>query len=128
MKKTVVDQPLQADPDLLSVIIPAYNCPTIDRDLLGIQKYLEELSRPYEIICVVDGLNSAKDETADLAKSVRGPRIKVFYYPENRGKGYAVRYGAGIRPIDVVPTRMQSVLIGCVPPFSQKRNTKLDIL
>lgn len=93
MKKNIIDQPLRADSSLLSVIVPAYNCPTIDRDLLGIQKYLEELSCPYEIICVVDGPNSAKDETADLAKSVRGPRIKVFYYPENRGKGYAVRYG-----------------------------------
>ena len=93
MKKTVVDQPLQADPNLLSVIVPAYNCATIDRDLLGIQKYLEELNRPYEVICVVDGAKSAKDNTPDLAKSTRGPRMKVFYYHENRGKGYAVRYG-----------------------------------
>ena len=93
MKKTVVDQPLQADPNLLSVIVPAYNCATIDRDLLGIQKYLKELNRPYEVICVVDGAKSAEDNTPDLAKSTRGPRMKVFYYHENRGKGYAVRYG-----------------------------------
>lgn len=93
MKKTIVDQPLRADPNLLSVIVPAYNCQTIDRDLLGIQKYLDELNRPYEIICVVDGAKSDDDPTPQLAKSVRGLRIKVYPYQENRGKGYAVRFG-----------------------------------
>jgi len=93
MKKTIVSEPLMADPNLLSVIMPAYNCGTVDRDMLGIQKYLEELNRPYEIICVVDGLKTEKDKTEQLAKSVRGPRIKVFFYKENRGKGYAVRFG-----------------------------------
>lgn len=93
MKRTIVEQPLKADQNLLTVIVPAYNCSSIDRDLLGIQKYLEELNRPYEIICVVDGLKTAKDETAETAKSVRGPRIKVYFYHENRGKGYAIRFG-----------------------------------
>ncbi len=93
MKKTVISEPLRAVPDLLSVIVPAYNCNTIDRDLLGIQKYLDELNRPYEIICVVDGVKNEKDNTADQAKTVRGPRIKVFPYKQNRGKGYAVRFG-----------------------------------
>lgn len=93
MKRTVISEPLRADPDLLSVIVPAYNCATIDRDLLGIQKSLEELNRPYEIICVVDGLKQAKDKTYEIAQRVRGPRIKVYFYKENRGKGYAIRYG-----------------------------------
>ncbi len=93
MKKTIVDQPLKADSGLLSVIVPAYNCTTVDRDLLGIQKYLEELNRSYEIICVVDGLKSSKDKTEQLAKSARGHRIKVYFYKENRGKGYAIRFG-----------------------------------
>ncbi len=93
MRKTIVERPLLAVSDLLSVIVPAYNCKSIDRDLLGIQKYLEELNRPYEIICVVDGVKNDKDNTADVAKSVRGPRIKVFPYQKNRGKGYAVRFG-----------------------------------
>lgn len=93
MKKTIVSEPLKADPSLLSVIVPAYNCYTINRDLLGIQKYLNELNRSYEIICVVDGTKSDTDKTPILAKSVRGPRIKVYYYKKNRGKGYAVRLG-----------------------------------
>lgn len=93
MKRTVIDQPLRADPNLLSVIVPAYNCETVDRDLLGIQKYLEELNRPYEIVCVVDGLKNGKDKTRELAEEIRGPRIKVYSYTDNRGKGYAVRFG-----------------------------------
>lgn len=93
MKRTIIDQPLRADSNLLSVIVPAYNCETVDHDLLGIQKFLEELNRPYEIICVVDGLKNGKDKTYELAEKVRGPRIKVYFYSENRGKGYAVRYG-----------------------------------
>lgn len=93
MKKTVIEQPLLAVPDLLSVIVPAFNCNTIDCDLVGIQKYLDELKRPYEIICVVDGVKNEKDNTPDLAKSIRGPRIKVYPYKQNRGKGYAVRFG-----------------------------------
>ncbi len=93
MKKTIVSEPLRADPNLLSVIVPAYNCQTIDRDLLSIKKYLDELARSYEIICVVDGVKNENDKTSDLAKSVRGPGIKVFPYKDNRGKGYAIRFG-----------------------------------
>lgn len=93
MRKIVVSEPLTADPNLLSVIIPVFNCKTIDRDLIGIQHYLEDLNRAYEIICVVDGLKSEKDKTAEIAKKVRGPRLKVYPYRENRGKGYAVRFG-----------------------------------
>lgn len=93
MKKTIVEEPLSSDPNLLSVIVPAYNCATIDRDVLSIQNYLDELNRPYEIICVVDGSGVEEDGTRELAKSVRGPRIKVYSYRTNRGKGYAVRFG-----------------------------------
>ncbi len=82
-----------ADPNLLSIIVPVYNCPSILRDLNGIQKYLLELKRPYEIICVVDGLTSVKDKTVDLAKKARGPKIKVYFNKINRGKGYAIRFG-----------------------------------
>lgn len=93
MKKTVIVEPLRADRNLLSVIVPAYNCPTIDQDLAGIQKYLEELNRPYELICVVDGLKSDNDQTSELAHRVRSLHTKVYFYRDNKGKGYAVRFG-----------------------------------
>ena len=84
---------MKADPELLSIIVPVYHCRTIYHDLISIQKYLEEIKRPYEIICVVDGLKSEKDKTAQSARKARGPRIKVYPNKENRGKGYAVRFG-----------------------------------
>ncbi len=79
--------------DLLSIIVPAYNCRTIYKDLLFIKKNLETLSRPYELICVVDGLKSKKDITFTEAKKARNKEIKIYFYKENKGKGYAIRYG-----------------------------------
>ncbi len=81
------------DPELLSVIVPAYNCKTINRDLGSIKLHLDLINRPYELICVVDGLKSEKDPTRELAKSMSGPSVKVYFYQENKGKGYAIRYG-----------------------------------
>jgi len=83
----------KSDPNLLSVIVPAYNCNTIFRDLLTLKKYLDELSRPYEIICVVDGRKNKADHTIELAKKIKDKNIQTFFYLENKGKGYAIRYG-----------------------------------
>jgi len=77
----------------LSVIVPAYKQKsTIKRDLESVDLALEEglKGRLYEIICVVDG---DLDGTFDEAKRVRSSRVKVLRYKENRGKGYAVRFG-----------------------------------
>jgi len=81
------------DPDLLSVIVPAYNCKTIARDLTTIEDHLTRLSQPYEIICVVDGRKILKDRTREKAKKVVSKTIKVYFYPKNKGKGYAIRFG-----------------------------------
>lgn len=78
---------------LLSVIVPTYKQPrTIQRDLKNIDKVLKSSLQgiKYEIICVVDG---EVDRTYKEAKKIRNPRIKVFTYSRNRGKGYAVRFG-----------------------------------
>lgn len=82
-----------ADPNLLSVIMPAYNCKTIYRDLLTLKQCLEELNRSCEIICVVDGRKNKNDKTIELAKKIKNKSVQTFFYSENRGKGYAVRYG-----------------------------------
>jgi len=81
------------DPNLFSIIVPAYNCPTIKRDLKIIEKYVKDLNRPYEIICVVDGSSRFRDSTKIKARSARSKTIKIYTYSPNRGKGYAVRYG-----------------------------------
>src|SRR3989344_3542247 len=81
------------DKYLLSVIVPAYRCPTIGKDLKGIEKYLIKLNRPYEIICICDGYPDNKDKTTKNAKKVKSDTIKVYSYRDNRGKGYAIRFG-----------------------------------
>lgn len=78
---------------LLSVIIPAYRQKfTIKKDLENIDKVLSKGLRDYdyEVICVVDG---RVDNTLGEAKKVNLPKVKVLGYKENKGKGYAVRYG-----------------------------------
>lgn len=81
------------NPEILSVIVPAYNCKTIDKDLSFIKLYLDLLKRPYEIICVVDGVKNGRDKTRINAEKMRGKDVKVYFYKKNKGKGYAVRYG-----------------------------------
>jgi glycosyltransferase involved in cell wall biosynthesis len=53
-------------------------------------RILDRLTVPYEVIVVSDGNT---DETAVRARQVPCPHIRVLGYPENRGKGYALRYG-----------------------------------
>ncbi len=83
----------KSDPNLLSVIVPAYNCKTIGHDLTSLKQYLDELNRPYEIICVVDGRKNQRDHTPELAKNINNKSTKVYTYKENKGKGYAIRFG-----------------------------------
>lgn len=83
----------KSDPNLLSVIVPTFNCKTIKRDLTALDRYLTALVRPYEIICVIDGRKSVKDRTREYAKKAKNENIRVYYYPKNKGKGYAIRYG-----------------------------------
>lgn len=80
-------------PDLLSVIVPAYNCSTIAQDLRSILRYLYDLNRDFELICVVDGKKDGRDKTYKKAIKVKDPKLKIFTYRENRGKGYAIRFG-----------------------------------
>lgn len=64
----------------------------IQDNLQELNTLLYKLKCTFEIICVVDGgadntLNKAKD----AAKKIH--LVKVYSYINNRGKGYAVRYG-----------------------------------
>ncbi|MBU2577910.1 glycosyltransferase [Patescibacteria group bacterium] len=86
--------------NLLSVIVPAYKQERIIvKDLKNLDSVLSRFNCNYEIICVVDG---KLDKTFERAKSVSSSRIKVIGYKENRGKGYAVRYGMARAKGDVV--------------------------
>lgn len=80
--------------NLLSVIVPAYKqAKTIKKDLETIDQTLANglpNNTNYEIICVVDG---SPDKTYQNAKKVKSKKIIVLNYKQNRGKGYAVRFG-----------------------------------
>ncbi len=76
----------------ISVIVPAYKQEnTIISDLRRINKVLRQTNLNYEIICVIDGINS--DKTYQKAKSIKLKKLKVIGYQDNQGKGNAVRYG-----------------------------------
>ncbi len=76
----------------LSVIVPVYKQEkTIGVDLRQINRALSQTRFAYEIIAVVDGKKI--DRSFEEAKKVRLSCLRVIGYPDNRGKGYAVRYG-----------------------------------
>ncbi len=76
---------------LVSIIVPIYKQQkTIQQDLKNIDDVLSKTRWKYEIIGVIDGF---VDSSYELAKKVESKTIKIFGYEENKGKGYAVRYG-----------------------------------
>lgn len=78
---------------LLTVIVPAYKQGgTIKKDLETINDILSAGLKDYdyEVICVVDG---ELDNTLEETKKIKRNKVKVFSYPENHGKGYAIRFG-----------------------------------
>lgn len=76
----------------LSVIVPVYKQEkTIENDLKNIDSVLRQIRYDYEIIVVVDGVDI--DNSFKNAKKVKSPKINIYGYPHNHGKGYAVRFG-----------------------------------
>lgn len=70
----------------LSVVIPAYN---EEKHIDSVLTKLEEVSYVNEIIVVDDG---STDNTSKIVKKHK--KIKLLQYGGNKGKGYAMRYGA----------------------------------
>ena len=75
----------------LSVIVPAYReGRRIHRNLTRLLGELDKLNVQYEVIVVSDGNT---DSTASEARRVGSPAVKVFDYPMNVGKGFALSLG-----------------------------------
>jgi glycosyltransferase involved in cell wall biosynthesis len=75
----------------LSVVVPAYReGKRIRANLTRLLGELDKLAVPYEVIVVSDG---NIDATASEARKVQSPAIKVFEYPMNAGKGFALALG-----------------------------------
>lgn len=75
----------------VSVVVPAYQeaasiVPALQR-LVGV---LERDGREFEVVVVSDG---STDGTADLARGLGDPRVRVLEYFPNHGKGHALRTG-----------------------------------
>lgn len=85
---------------MLSVIIPAYNeGKNIERTLRLLERSLERMNRPHEVVLVCDGCT---DDTATRAKALKLDHVRVLTYEKNRGKGYALTYGTNHSKGDVV--------------------------
>ncbi|MDO8592361.1 MAG: glycosyltransferase family 2 protein [bacterium] len=81
-----------------SIVIPVYN---EKNTILEILKRIEAVELPLakEIIFVDDG---STDGTREILKSLPPDKYKIFYQPENRGKGAAVRRGFSQATGDVI--------------------------
>ena len=76
---------------LVSIIIPAHRQEkTIAKDLKTINKTIQRIRYPAEIIVVIDG---QEDKTFQKAKKLKIKNLKVYLLKKNQGKGYAVRFG-----------------------------------
>src|SRR5467141_2487081 len=75
----------------LSVIVPAYReGKRIYDNLIRLLDELNKLDATYEVVVVSDGNT---DGTVREARRVRSPRVRVFHYPMNIGKGFALSLG-----------------------------------
>jgi len=79
--------------DFLSIVIPAYKQEkTIVRDIKRLNKTIEGFGFKYEIIVVVDGFIDRTYEKLKILKKGNN-NLKIHGFKDNRGKGYAVKYG-----------------------------------
>ena len=74
----------------LSVIMPMYNEKNIAGNVKQTIKAIDTFNLPYEIIVVDDG---SKNNCFQEAKKVKSSKVKVVGYKENKGKGFAIKYG-----------------------------------
>ena len=87
---------------LLSLVVPAYKQEkTIIKDIKALDKALSAFSFKHEIIVVVDGFI---DKTYALLLNQKSKirHLKVFGYEDNRGKGFALKYGIKEAKGDVI--------------------------
>jgi glycosyltransferase involved in cell wall biosynthesis len=77
----------------LSLILPVYRgAEWIGENVRTVLDGLEEIRRPFELIVVCDGDDDLASHDARRA-AARDARVRVFHYPQNQGKGFAVSFG-----------------------------------
>lgn len=76
---------------MFSLVIPMYNEAAILPDTLAtLNAYMQDHFDEYEILFSDDG---SVDGSAELVANCGYPNVRVISYPQNRGKGCAVRCG-----------------------------------
>ena len=85
----------------ISLCVPMYNeSSIIENTAKMLNKYMSEhFGNDYEIIFADDG---SRDGSADIVNNLNLPNVKVVGYPQNQGKGCAVRHGVLASCGDVV--------------------------
>ena len=74
-----------------SVVIPAFNeADRLPPYLDEVVQYFAGRGEPYEVLVVDDG---STDATQELVEARRCPDVQVLRFPQNQGKGAAVRAG-----------------------------------
>lgn len=88
----------------ISLVLPTYKKEKeVVEQLDRLYSYLERKNSNFELIFVVDGyIDSTKEILDTYVKENNLTKVKVFGYEENRGKGYAIRYGMERATGDVI--------------------------
>lgn len=80
----------ESPPPYVSLVAPVHNgARFISASVDTIVTALETLGEPFEVIVVVDGCT----ESVTALAEAHDERVRVLFYPFNRGKGYAISYG-----------------------------------
>src|SRR6266571_895392 len=93
MKSTAEEGPVEStQPQVrLSVVVPAFRKGRrIHANLTRLVGELDKLGVRYEVVVVSDGNT---DSTVREAQRVQSPAVRVFHYPMNVGKGFALSCG-----------------------------------
>jgi len=77
----------------LSLILPVHRgARWIEANLRSVLADLEEIGRPFELIVVCDGDQDLGSQAARRVEA-QDDRVRVFHYPQNQGKGFAISFG-----------------------------------
>lgn len=87
------------DSCLTSLVVPAYNPGRVlDRSLPQLERFLATTTEPWEVVLVSDGCTDGSEErlrcwSALLDRRLKGQPVRLLAWPNNRGKGQAVKAG-----------------------------------